>query len=301
MNEDWSRQRRELDSYNTFFSALKGEVADQGFHELGYRLVGRFLHIPDTRTGVDPNPDFVLYNGETLLLVEVKSGENISKRHLEQMQESNALSIEAAQDYLKDTDFDSETLEEEDLRHIQPCIVYYEDFIEEECKPYEECVESLAEVAEEAAVLTQDKGSHLQLEAGEVVDSSLEATLNEGIRLPQLPDKNVYLTEGAEKECLAFSICHDCVLNGMGKGRIAISASDVSEFYANREIPLQRVASVLGFLDDVGACRRRDDGEYEFTSAHVSNIMEVEKHLRERNVDEWIGEESPSQTSLEEF
>ena len=85
MNEDWSRQKRELDSYNTFFSAIKGEVTGQGFHDLGYRLVGRFLHVPDSRNDVEPSPDFLLYNGESLLLVEIKSGENIANRDIEQM------------------------------------------------------------------------------------------------------------------------------------------------------------------------------------------------------------------------
>jgi hypothetical protein len=301
MNEDWSRQKRELDSYNTFFSAIKGEVTGQGLHNLGYRLVGRFLHVPDSRNDVEPSPDFLLYNGETLLLVEVKSGENIATRDIEQMEDSNALSIEAAQNYLNNTEIRSRGLNPDELRHVQPCIVYYEDFIEEECKPYDGCVESLNELSGEAAVLTQDKGSDLRLESGEVADPSLEASLNDGIQLPQIPDKNVYLTEGVEKECLAFSICHDCVMNNMGKGRIRITAADVTEFYANREIPLHRVSSVLSFLDEVGACRRRDEGEYEFTAAHMSNIMEVEEQLRERNVDEWLGEEAPGQSSIHDF
>lgn len=301
MNEDWSRQKRELDSYNTFFSAIKGEVTGQGLHDLGYRLVGRFLHLPDSRTGVEPSPDFLLYDGETLLLVEVKSGENISNRDIQQIEDSNALSIEAAQDYLNDTEIRSRGLNPDELRYIQPCIIYYEDFIETECKPYDGCIESLNKLAEEAAVLTQDMGSELRLESGDVADASLKAALNDGINLPQIPDKNVYLTEGVEKECLAFSICHDCVQNNMGKGRIRITAADIAEFYANREIPLQRISSVLSFLDEVGACRRQNEGEYEFTTAHMSNIMGVEEQLRERNIDEWLGEETPSQRSLQDF
>lgn len=301
MNENWARQKRELDSYNTFFSAIKGEVTGQGFHELGYRLVGRFLRIPDPRAGVEPSPDFLLYNGETLLLVEVKSGENISKRDIKQMKDSNVLSIESTQNYLDDTEIRSHGLDPDDLRYIQPCVVYYEDFIENECKPHEGCVESLNALAEEAAVLTQDKGSELKLESGDIFDPSLEAPIIEGIDLPQIPDKNVYLTEAVEKECLAFSICHDCVLNNMGKGRIKITAADVSEFYANRAIPFQRVSSALAFLANVGACRSLEEGVYEFTTAHISNIMKVEHHLRERNVDEWLGDDKPGQSSLQDF
>lgn len=145
------------------------------------------------------------------------------------------------------------------------------------------------------------EGSELRLERGDIKDGSLEATLHDGIGLPQIPDKNVYLTEGLEKECLAFSICHDCIQNNMGKGRIRITAGDVTEFYANREIPLQRVSRVLSFLDEVGACRRREEDVYEFTTAHMSNIMEVEEKLREKNVDDWLGEETPDQRSLNDF
>lgn len=301
MNGEWARQKREIDSYNTFFSAFKGEVTGQGLHDLGYRLVGRFLHISDERTDVDPSPDFLLYNGETLLLAEVKSGENISNRDIRQMEDSDSLSIEAAQEYLSDTEIRSRGLDPDEIRHVQPCIVYYEDFIENDCKPNDGCVESLNKLAEVAAVLKQDKGSELCLERGNVADSSLEAALNDGISLPQIPDKNVYLTEGVEKECLAFSICHDCVQNNMGKGRIRITPSDVTEFYANREIPPQRVSSVLSFLDEVGACRRLEEGDYEFTTAHMSNIMDVEEKLQQRNVDRWLGEETPGQSSLEDF
>lgn len=300
MDEEWERQKREIDSYNIFFSAIKGEVTGQGLLKHGYRIVGRFLDIPDPYNEVEASPDFVLFDGETLLLVEVKSGENISERDREQMKECDQLGIEAAQNYLSDTDIQSKGYDPNGLRYIQPCIIYYEDFIEE-CKTFDGCEDALVELKEYAAVLTQDKGSVLQLEGGNVVSEDIDDVLSDGIPLPQLPDKNVYLTEGIEKESLAVSICYDCVQNNMGKGRLTISETDIMEYYSNREIPMDRISDVLKFLDDVGACRETDDGQYEFTTGHMRNIVGIEQNFEDNLVDEWLEGEAESQKSLSDF
>ena len=300
MVREWARQKRELDSYNTFFAAIKGEVTGEGLYDLGYRLVGCFQNISDSRNNVTASPDFVLFNGETLLLVEIKSGENITDRDIQQMVDCGGVSIEAAQNHLADTEIRSEGYDPNGLRHIQPCIVYYENFIEE-CKTYAECLDMLDELKEIAAVLTQDKGSSLERDGGTVVDDDLENALIEGIQLPKLPDKNIHLTEGAEKECLAFSICYDCVQNNMGKGRVTISTADVMEYYSNREILPQKISSVLHFLDEFGACREIEDGEYEFTTGHMRNIMRIEEQIDEKRVDEWLGEETQMQKSLSDY
>lgn len=300
MSGEWPRQKRELDSYNTFFAAIKGEIAGHGLRDLGYRVVGRFLTIPDRRNGIEASPDFVLFNGATLLLVEVKSGENISRRHVEQMKACSELSLEATREYLRETEIRSKGYEPAGLKTVQPCIVYYEDFIER-CKSNPGCKEALLELKEYTAILTQDKGSTLQLESGMVNDRELKGALSDGIALPQLPDKNVYLTEGIEKECLAFSISFDYVLNNLGKGRLVVSLADIAEAYANREIPLQRIREVLRFLEELGACRETETGDYEFTTAHSRNIMKVEAELMKQLVDEALDEDPDAQASLADF
>lgn len=85
MVREWARQKRKLDSYNTFFAAVKGEVTGEGLYDLGYQLVSCFQNISDSRNNVTASPDFVLFNSETLLLVEIKSGENITDRDIQQM------------------------------------------------------------------------------------------------------------------------------------------------------------------------------------------------------------------------
>lgn len=300
MNKQWERQKLEIDSYNTFYAAIKGEITGEGLLDLGYRLVGRFLTISDSRNDIEAEPDFVLYDGSTLLLVEVKSGNNISNRTIEQMERCDDLSIEAAQDFLKETSFSDPDLDPNDLRKIQPCIVYYNEAVEE-CREHKSCVEALNELGEHAAVLTQEKGDSLQLDSGRIVDEELETALSSGLQLPEAPDKSVYLTEGVELECLAFSVCHDCVVNNMAHGRLSLSPSGVRDRYQNRAIPMDRVRTVLRFLDEIGACRNTDDAEYEFTQSHLRTIVSVQEYLADKPVEEWIDDDSDSQSGLDDF
>lgn len=106
MTEEWERQKREIDSYNVFFSALKGRSGTPCLFNLGYRLVGVFMRISDNRQRIVAEPDIVLYNGEKLLLVEIKSGTNIDQRAMDQLESASRISIEAGQTFLQDADLE---------------------------------------------------------------------------------------------------------------------------------------------------------------------------------------------------
>lgn len=300
MNEQWERQKREIDSYNTFFAAIKGEITGEGLRDLDYRLVGTFLRIPDNRRDIKAEPDFVLFDGTTLLLVEVKSGSNINDGDIEQMERCAGISVEAAQDFLKDTSFRHSGHDPNELRTIQPCIVYLKETIED-CRDHPSCVESLEELEEQAAVLTQEKGDQLRLEGGVIAADDFKSAISNGIALPEAPAKNVYLNEQVEAEALAFSVCHDCVVNNMAHGRLTLTPSGIRERYRNRELPMRRVDAVLRFLDEVGACREIDDKEYEFTDAHMTAVLSIEEKLKEKPVCEWVEEEQIPQAGLDEF
>lgn len=84
--EDWKRQKQEIDSYNLFYSAITHRSTTKGFIDFGYRLVGQFVQIDDHRNDLHPSPDFTLYDGESVLLVELKSGENINPSDINQME-----------------------------------------------------------------------------------------------------------------------------------------------------------------------------------------------------------------------
>lgn len=300
MNEQWERQKRELDSYNTFYSSIKGEVTGEGLRDHGFGVVGRFVSIPHRASPTAAEPDFILFDGSTLLLVEIKSGTNIDDRTIDQMERCDDLSIEAAEDYLKEVDLSDPDLDPNDLRTIQPCVVFYSETIQE-CKEYPACVDALDELRNHTAVLTQEKGGTLEIDSGKVTDDAFETALSDGIRLPEAPAKNVYLTEGIELESIAFSICHDCVVNNIGRGRLTLSSAGVRDRYRNRELPLDDVNTALEFLEEVDACRENDDGEYEFRQAHLPAIVSVQEKLAEKSVEDWLDDDSEGQSGLDEF
>ncbi|ELY26978.1 hypothetical protein [Haloferax volcanii] len=73
MTEQWAKQQREVDSYNLFFSSFDGLSGHKALFDLGYRLVGNFVTVADSRRQIETEPDFVLFDGETALLIEIKS------------------------------------------------------------------------------------------------------------------------------------------------------------------------------------------------------------------------------------
>ncbi len=284
MNE-WEKQRKEINSYNTFFSAVTGRKADETFSDIEFDLVGYFMRIEDSRNDVEAEPDFVLYNGETLLLVEVKSGENISERHKGQVEAFNELSIESAEDFLKNAEYG-----EAEVTNIQGCIVYDEEFLEKCEQEWENCEEELNDIKDKTAVLGQKRDSKLKLNGGEL-NGELEELLDDGIGLPKNPKTEILLSEGVEHECLAVSICHDHVLPRLKNGKVELTPAGVTNLYPSRETPLDHIKEVLEFLDHVGACSTNSDGEYVFKDSNLKNIMDVISKVEEKMVSEYIGTE----------
>ena len=92
--------------------------------------------------------------------------------------------------------------------------MYYRDFIEE-CRDLSNCSEALEEVSEHCTVLSQKKGGDLRAEEENIDDSELRDLLLDGISVPKLVDKMVYLTENVNREILAYAIVHDAVLNSI--------------------------------------------------------------------------------------
>jgi hypothetical protein len=299
MTEEWDRQKRELDSYNVFFSAFKGRRGNTSLFNLGYRLVGIFMRISDNRQGITAEPDIVLYNGGTLLLVEIKSGTNIDRRTMEQLESMSNISIEAGQTFLQDADLDQ--YDYSDLNHIESVIVYYEDFIEG-CRESSACSEALDQLSDHGAVLSQQKGGTLSIAEGKVQDGSLRSVLTEGIPLPQLPDTHIYLTENVNREILAYSIAHDCVRTVLVSDEsITIKSEDVIERYRNRELDIRKVNDALEFLSQIRACTSSSEGEYTFRRANMSKILGVEEYLRKTRVRETLSGPGAGQQSLDDF
>lgn len=301
MTRQWVKQKQELNSYNVFHSCIKGLDANTSLLDLGFRVVGNFLRISDNRQDVEAEPDVVLYNNETLLLVEIKSGNSVAPRDENQMERMGQISIEEGQNFLRDADLKDPLLEPTELSDIQPIIVYPLDTILS-CRNSDDCISRMEDMGESGAVLSQEKGGYLQYEEGEISDNALRATLEQGISLPKHPDTSIYLTENTDREILSYSICMDLVRPQFHTTDIVeIQPDDVYERYRGREIKRRKLVDSLDFLDQIGACTNTSGNTYSFRQENIAEIMGVTEKLDEKRVSEWLGGEVDEQRSLEDY
>lgn len=296
--KEWERQKKEIESYNTFFSAIVGRAAGKGLIDIGFVEIGKFVQISDPRNNIESEPDFVLYDGGTLLLVEVKSGNNIEERHIDQVKEYNKISIEAAEEFLKDADAKQKGFDDLAVEKIEGCIVYPHSCIEQ-CEMSEECMNLLEELSNQAAILTQDRDSELKLEKGGFETNELTDILSSGIETPINPKKEVLLTEGIEVECLSVSICIDNVASRLNNGEVKMTPGEISNLYSQRKTELSDIRAALEFLRQIGACVK-PESEYIFRKSFLSEIMKVSEVLQENDVREYV-EDQDGQKGLDQF
>lgn len=297
----WEKQKREISSYNIFNSSVKRRHDSEGLHNFGYKIVGDFLHLHDGRNEVVVEPDVLLYNGQNVLFVEIKSGENINSSDIEQMQKYTELGREAVENFLKDTQITQQGLQPREFDTIDHCIVFYKDFIRKCRTKWDSCRERLEELKEVSPVLTQKRGSKLTLNGGSVNDPDLESILNRGVDIPKATDTVIYLPENVEPESLSYSIANDIVINNLQNDKYTLTASDVRNFYGRREIPLSKVNQSFQFLKKIGACRAQSDGSYLFHRRNISEIMAVEEKLRRKPVKEYLDDGDEAQAGLGDF
>lgn len=298
MNQ-WERQKKEINSYNLFLAAITGSHGTKGFSDNGINLVDPFLEIRDPYEGVEAEPDFVLFNQETLLLVEVKAGRNINKRHIEQVNDYSKIGLEGAENFLADTDVENQS----NLKRVESCIVYPEDIVEKCHGEWDNCSETLSKIANEVPVLTQKRGSELKFESNQKFeDEQLNEILKDGIDLPKVPRRDIFLSEGVEKESLAVSICQDIVLNNL-IDRFEVNPIEIRNFYGKRsKLDLDRISRTLDYLNKIGACTYDPDDEiYRFTTHHEDKILSIESRVREEQVEEVLKDVDENQAELKDF
>lgn len=301
MTDQWERQKKELDSYNLFYSAIKGNGRGQGLLDLGYKSVGNFMRIPDNRNGAELYPDVVLYNNESLLLVEMKSGNSVEPRDKEQMKEADRISIQAGRDFLKRADLRDPLLDPSELTDVQPLIVYYRDTISS-CQDSANCMNRLSEMGTHGGILSQEKGGELNYVEGSISNSALNSTLDYGIALPRVSETVVYLTDGIEREILASSICHDMIRSEFAtRDEVTIEIDDVQDYYDGRSVKRGRTRDALEFLSISDICSRNHDQSYTFRESNVDNLMAVNEKLSEERVSDWLDRGTSRQSSFGQF
>lgn len=261
----WKRQKKELQFYNTFFSAFEG-YRDTGLNDLGYYVVSHFPErsIPPS----DALPDFVLYNGSIFWMVELKSassGEpNINSEDVKQAEWMGDVAVGHAQDFLREVDAMGETGYEGDVDEVVSSFVYEgldEEYVKKCRNEWDDCRRQLEALEKEASVLFQEPGSELRLVAGvdNLPESPLKSNLTEGISTSPNPRKHVHLTDGKERKSLAVAIGRIWGEKG-AEEETRVTATDVQTYFASRRtrrgVDRDDILKALSFLHSKDACRK---------------------------------------------
>lgn len=290
---DGERQRREVNSYNLFYSATTAR-ANPSLVAEGVRIPVMFPVIEDRPDDVRAEPDFVLYDGSTCVLAEIKSGNNVSSRDIEQMRECARVDIEAAEDALEDAQVREIPGYDGTVAAVEPVIVYQdidEEYVDETRATSKSFREAMDELVEHAVVMTQDYGGELRVLAGEFNEGgNLQSCLAEGVTLPENPPDEVMLTEGMEHEVLAMAICDIWGEQAVDhEDGVQVSRTEVRDWFAPRHnVGLGDLDLVFEFLDEFGACDRLENHRYEFTRDHLDAVLDVESQVMNESVEDYL-------------
>ncbi|OAQ52655.1 hypothetical protein HTG_10035 [Natrinema mahii] len=263
-----------------------------------------FPVIEDRPDGVRSEPDFVLYDSETCVLAEIKSGNNINGHDLKQMRKCADVDIEAAEDALKDAQVREKTGYDGTVSSVEPVIVYQdldEEYIEEAYSASDSFQDVWDELTEYAVVMTQDYGDELRVLGGEFNDSgNLQSLLRGGIELPENPPDEIMLTEGMEHEVLAIAICDIWGEQAVDyDDGVKVTRTQVRDYFAPRHnVDLTDLEFVFKFLVEFEACDHVDSRHYKFTREHMSNILSVESQVMDESVEDYL--HGPDQSSLDD-
>ncbi len=283
------RQLREKQTYNLFYSSLTAR-ASPCLTDHGWRVPIKFGEIDDPYAGVVARPDFVLYDGDTCLLVEVKSGDNIRDRDIGQMERCDQLSIDGVEKELEAAEVQDKTPYDGEVQTIDHCIVYHdidEEWVEQCRNEWENCQEQLERLEQEAAVLTQDFGGTLRRVAGEFESGRLQHRFEDGVELPENPKEEFVLTEQMEKEILAVAICGIWGEQAVGyDDAVEVNVNQIRDYFAPTfNVPPKRVNRVLYYLTEIDACDHVEDLTYEFSRDHISEVLSIIGTVRDQRVE----------------
>ena len=257
--------------------------------------------------GQDAEPDFVLYDGQTCILVELKSGNNIGDRDIRQMRMNDEVDIETLEDELKNARVSSKTGYDGKVTSKETVIVYHdldEEYIEENrgSKSFSQSIEKLTD---HAVLMTQDYGGELRTLEGDFVDNNqLQRLLRQGIELPKNPPDEIMLPEDSGREALAMAVCDVWGEKALDhEDGVEVTREEVRNYFSpQHNISIGDLDMVFEFLDDFGACDAvdEDDNEhrYRFTRQHMETVLEVEKQVMNESIRDYL--QGDSQTSLDE-
>lgn len=282
----WSRQKGEIDAYNAFLSAYRPRNSYHGFQERGYYLTNFFPTIDNRYTTEPTEPDFTLYDGEILILAEVKQGNNIEPRDVKQAKKLDSVSIDAAESFMDKVNVSRFDLSG-NVYSVEP-LIYYDDidstYIEQCRNEWEDCEEQLLTLENHCPVLGREADRRLQLLAGSFASDELTEWLQYGIKMAETPRVTVSMTDGLEIESVAVSICNIWGQRAVSEP-IQVDISQLRAHFNYRSLEPGRVQNAFKLIDDLDAGDHIEKRELEFRPEHMSEILDIETLVSQRSGD----------------
>lgn len=279
----WSRQKGEIDAYNAFLSAYQSRRSYHGFSVRGFRLTNFFPTLDNRHTRGAIEPDFSLYDGETLILAEIKQGNNIEPRDIEQAQKLDSVTIDAAEEYMDKVNVDRFGLSG-DVYSVES-LIYYDGidskYIDRCLNEWENCREQLLELKNHSPVLGREGDRRLRLLAGSFDTQELTEWLQYGIKMSETPRVTVSMTDGLEIESVAVSICNIWGQRAVSEP-IRVDVSQLRTHFNYRSLEPGRVETAFKLIDELGAGNHVEKRELEFTPGHMPEILNIETLVSQR-------------------
>lgn len=298
--QSWESQRSHLTTHNLLYSALYGEK-DRGLVSHGYRVVGEFLRFRDRRNDITIEPCYTIFDGESVIFFDFIEPNEISSEDIERIGDYSNIGLEAVETHLKRLDITEPSLNPNNVERFDHCAICQRSQYES----YEDGDSADRDVLERlhkaGCIATVEPGNRFQLEDGDILrDQRLNSVLSDGITLPEIPPKNIYLPRSVRLESLAVAICEELVLGSdIREDGVAVSFMDVRNKFG-RDIRRDKIDTVLEFLRKEGACRK-SDGQYVFTKFHLNDILDIRNRLFAYTVTERMDGNAKNQASLDEF
>lgn len=297
----WLEQKEKIDALNLFHSAIKSDTNNRGFASQGYKLVGPFLPVPDNRNRVFTRPEFTFYSGDTIVFVNVEPHDEITEEHLRRAKTYQQLNREAVEDFIrKKGRADEVDLSTRNLNHFEHHLVFDKEAVNK-ARAGGPGAEIYDQLKDECGILSQSRGDELCFEDGLAQDDAFHQITSNGIDLPSSPSKEILLTGEIKPECLAVSLAQ-VILPEQFKHSTSVKMTPRRvPHYFDRGINLETARNTLEYLRYRGACDDIGTYEYSFSISNIPELYEVEEHLRDTTVGEYLGNQGGKQISMEEY
>lgn len=297
----WLKQKEKIDALNLFHSAIKGDTSNNGIASQGYKLVGPFLPIPDRRNNVFTRPEFTFYSEDTVIFVNVEPDDQITEDHHNRAELYQKLNLEAVEEFIqKKGRVGNVNLSTRNLNHFEHHLVFDDTAVQKAQAggPGAAIYDDLKDLC---GIFSQSKGGTLRFEDGLIQDDSFHKIFSSGINLPRTPSKEFLLTADIQPESLAVSLAQEILPEKFKDNEtVKMTPREVRQYY-NRDIEIETVQKALEYLRYRDVCDDIGTYEYSFSRDNIQHFYEVEEHLRDTTVEEYLDNQGGMQISMANY